>query len=571
MTLDRSAAAIAEVLRGTRQTQATVLAIVADPPTRLLFENALADERLALAADLAEGLAVAEGDPPDVAFIEIGLGDGAGLALVHHLKALVPSVTVFALAERDAFEQGAHAMALGAAGTLLLPVGGDEVLSAVATVKVRLAEREASAELERAAQVYARAAGWMGRVAELADATSRSSAASRLVEILLEATQARGAAVYLAAAERGTELVRAAASDSLETAPAFGLEADVLEHGRRERLLAVPLALKKLRAGHVLLDAADLARPRGGLGAAPRVDGLVKLLATQATTAFALLAERERAGGGAMKDPASSAYSFAYYVDVAGREIDRARRYGRRFAIATVAFDELANGPARVGAAEVADQILKSVRDTDMLARIDEHEFHLLLPETDGLGAHACRRRILARFTGERGAASAAGLLVGTATFPHDGQDLSQLLRVARRRAEATHASVVHGLPADPGTLGDVLDALGWDFESAGGDAPDPFAPRALELPTSEAVALASTVVADALRGGATFVAFAQHARLSLAAAVRATLGAPRDAVTVHAIDVKPGDEDIEALAILAEHGAYALIGRNEGGVVRGV
>jgi hypothetical protein len=31
-----------------------------------------------------------------------------------------------------------------------------------------------------------------------------------------------------------------------------------------------------------------------------------------------------------------------------------------------------------------------------------------------------------------------------------------------------------------------------------------------------------------------------------------------------------PG-ESIEALAILAEHGAYALIGRSEGGVVRGL
>ncbi len=42
--------------------------------------------------------------------------------------------------------------------------------------------------------------------------------------------------------------------------------------------------------------------------------------------------------------------------------------------------------------------------------------------------------------------------------------------------------------------------------------------------------------------------------------------------MTLVVIDPKPGpDEAMEALAILAEHGAYALVARSEGGVVRGV
>jgi hypothetical protein len=299
------------------------------------------------------------------------------------------------------------------------------------------------------------------------------------------------------------------------------------------------------------------------------VDGLVKLLASQATTSFALLAERERAGGGAMKDPTSSAYSFAYYVDVAGREIDRARRYGRRFAIATVAFELVDREAALPSAAEMADHILKAVRDTDVLARVDEHEFHLLLPETDGLGAHGCRRRILGRLLGDRGHALPPGVLVGTATFPHDGQDLSQLLRVARRRAELARTSIVHGLPNEPATLEEIFDTIAWDLEPRSDD--DPFAPRPLELPMSEAVTLASTVIADALRGGATFLVVAQHAGASLAAAVRAALGPSRENVTFHAIDVRAADGDFEALSVIAEHGTYALLGKNEGGVVRGV
>ncbi|MFT3773798.1 MAG: hypothetical protein QM820_51155 [Minicystis sp.] len=312
-------------------------------------------------------------------------------------------------------------------------------------------------------------------------------------------------------------------------------------------------------------------RPSNPAAAGPRLDGLLKLLATQATTAFALLGERERAGAAVIKDPASSAYSFAYYVDVAGREIDKARRYGRRFSIATVAFE--ASGTSEplppLSRAEMADQLLKAARDTDILAHVDEHEFHLLMPESDGLAAHACRRRVLARLA-ERGALP-RGLLVGVSTFPHDGQNLSQLLRVARRRAEATRHSLVRRLTPDQTGLLDLLDALGWELETPPASAVS--AARAIELPITDAVALATTVVAHAVRGGASLVVVAHHEQLSFGAAVRASLGPPRENLTVHAIDVRsasPG-ESVEALAVIAEHGSYAFIGRSEGGTVRGV
>jgi hypothetical protein len=176
---------------------------------------------------------------------------------------------------------------------------------------------------------------------------------------------------------------------------------------------------------------------------------------------------------------------------------------------------------------------------------------------------------VLARLA-ERGALP-KGLLVGVSTFPHDGQNLSQLLRVARRRAEATKHSLVRRLTPDQSGLLDLLDALGWELETPSASAVT--AARSLELPLTDAVALATTVVADAVRGGATLLVVAHHEQLNLGAAVRASLGPPRDNVTVHAIDVRsasPG-ENVEALAVIAEHGSYAFIGRSEGGTVRGL
>lgn len=549
----------------------TVLVIASDAPTRDLFPRVVRRDQLFITPDLTEALVLAQEHPPDAAFVEIGTG--AGLAMVHHLKAITPAVTIFALASRTGLDAAANAVALGGTGLLMLPIGGDEILSSIESVRMRLAELALRVELEQGARLAARAAGWMGRVSELADASSRSSAAEQLGAILCEATGASSAAVYLFAEGRPAELTCVAASSGLASAPTFGTETDVLEHARRERLLAVPLATRTLKVGHALIAAPSSIPPssRADSGALRAADGLVKLLATQGATSLAFLGERERSTGAPVKDPGSSAYSFSYYVDVAGREIDKARRYGRRFAIVTVAFDA---GDDAAGAVmrppEIADQILLCARDIDVLARVDEHELHLLMPESDGLTAHACRRRILAKLAEKGPRALPRGLLVGAATFPHDGRDLSQLLRVARRRAEATRSSIVHRLGEGSTKIADLLDALEW--EAGTPRLEDLGAPRPLSLPVADLAALAAAVIADALRGGAVLVTVAHHAGLCLGNAVRAALAPLRDNVTLHRLDVRGnGSDDIEALSIIAEHGCYAMIGRTHGGLVKGL
>src|SRR5262249_34981079 len=126
----------------------TVLAIVADAAAHALLAKVVRD-RLFVTDDLAEGLSMAQETPPDVAFVGIGMGAGAGWALVHHLKAVAPQVMVYALASRKALEAAANAVALGGSGLIMMPIGGDEVLSAIAAVKVKLADKALRSELER--------------------------------------------------------------------------------------------------------------------------------------------------------------------------------------------------------------------------------------------------------------------------------------------------------------------------------------------------------------------------------------------------------------------------------------
>ncbi len=180
------------------------------------------------------------------------------------------------------------------------------------------------------------------------------------------------------------------------------------------------------------------------------------------------------------------------------------------------------------------------------------------------------RRRILARLTpsSERRPAP-RGVLAGVATFPHDGRDLAQLLRVARRRADQTAGSIVHrmGFSAES-TLAELCSPPGFDPNPAG----ELLAARPLVLAVADAVALATTAVQEALRGGAALIVVTHHDGVALGEAVRALIGSGREGVTLHAIDTSgaAGAQGVEALAVFAEHGAFALVGKTDGATVRG-
>jgi GGDEF domain-containing protein/DNA-binding response OmpR family regulator len=573
----------------------SVLAILDDAETIELMERALAGsgDELAVATDLAEGLARTVAEGPDVVLVDVALGNNAGLAIVHHLRAVAPNVAVYALARSDAVELGTQAVALGGAGLLMLPSSGDELLTLVGDVRARLAEREQRRRLEREATESRRGVSLVARVAGIAEAPNRRSAAEQLARMLEEDAGASPVLVYLPAGEGSRQLMRAAACGDIAGAPSFCDEMELLGYATERGLEVVRLSLLREQSGLLLIGGVR----REGAGPLPLVD----LVAAQAATSLALLGEREQSTRGAMKDPSSSAYTFAYFVDVAGREIDKARRHGRRFALATLSidpgpedepptrrFDSSAYAAAAMTgtpptapppsssagqSVEVAERVLGAVRDTDVLARVDEHEFYLLLPETGGIGAHTCRRRVMRRLSGPGGQrlGGAAGLdaTIGVATFPHDGLDLSHLLRVAKHRQEVSQNSVVRRLALDRLPLGEILDTLLWNVGEPDGAGH----PRSIELPAMDLIGLALGAVSEGLRGGAARIVATQRPGVSIGAAVRSALGRDSEELGFRAVDLTgvSGCDDLEALTIVAEHGVYALLGRVDRSVVRAV
>ncbi len=535
----------------------SVVAIVADAEARRVLTEVMTrtEDELQLASDLAEGLALAAQQSPDVVLVDVAMGDNAGLAVIHHVQALCPSVRVYSLVEKSKLELSTQALSLGSAGLLLLPLAGDDVLVTLSDVRTRLAERQTRVQLEREQQASERAHQLVASAADLATHQSRRAAAVALARMVVAQTPATAAAAYILTGERSRQLMRAGSVGDIADGPSFCEEMELLTYASDANYRVVRLSLGSVHQGFLILDSGDVE-------SLPLWD----LFVAQATTGLALIGEREQSHRGAMKDPHSSAYTFAYFVDVAGREIDKAVRHSRRFALATVTLKTEAEGGQRSNV-ELADRLLAAVRDTDIVARIDETEFYLLLPETGGIGAHSCRRRIMQHLGG---AEERQNVLMGLAAFPHDGRDLSQLLRVAKHRAEASGRSLTRRQELWQLPLSELLDSILWDARE---DDQSLEFPRPIELPVRDVLAVAGSAVQEATRAGATWLLASQRAGLSVGSAVRAAVSRDRDAPRIESVDLSAldGCKDLEVLALVTQHSAYTLLGRVSGDIMRAV
>ncbi len=542
-----------------------ILVVTADPAVLDLCRTVFADsgDELLLFERLAQGVADAQAQPPDLAFVDVALEQRASLALVHHVKAISQEAEVYAITSMEHLDAASQAVSLGASGVIMNPPSGDELLSAANGVRTRRASVRLRAQLKGENDGYRRALGYVARMANLAERPDGDNVGLAVVELFREASGMPKVALYLPTQEGGNELRLSVSVGPQGGAPAFCDEMTLMRYAKEAGVEVVPLLAGRLSMGHVLV------------GGAPWQEGPMRqamhVLAAQATTTLMLASERERSGRGTIKDGATSAYSFAYFVDIAGREIDKAKRHGRRFALATIIIAEepsLEGPPSR--AVDVADTVLGMVRDSDVLARVDEREFYLLLPETGGFGAQSCRRRVLAL----EASGKLRGVSMGVATFPHDGSDLLRLLRMAKRRADASAASVVSLLKLHRQSLPELTDSLLWSSDIAQNKLPaTPEAPRVLELPLVDVLNLVTSALSQAVRGGQVSVVVSQREDVGFAAAVRSFPKKNVEDLQIHFVDVRHRDgcEDIEVLAVVAEHASYALLGRVEHGMFHGL
>jgi diguanylate cyclase (GGDEF)-like protein len=180
--------------------------------------------------------------------------------------------------------------------------------------------------------------------------------------------------------------------------------------------------------------------------AAGRVAFNVVALALVAYIGWVIGREQRRAREEALRlsrfDSLTGLLSRSFFISTVEREIPRAARTGRGFALLMVDMDGLKAANDRFGheagdrlIQAVADALRNGIRAADVPARYAGDEFVVLLPETDTSGALNVAEKIRADISRlavpQNGSFIRSTASIGLVTYPDDGRSWSELIRRA--------------------------------------------------------------------------------------------------------------------------------------------
>lgn len=163
----------------------------------------------------------------------------------------------------------------------------------------------------------------------------------------------------------------------------------------------------------------------------------------------------------AVTDPLTGLYNRRLFSETFEKELNRSRRYGSPLGLVVLdlhRFKEVNDKHGHPRGDEVlraaAATLKKALRTSDSAFRIGGDEFALLLPQTDAEQALALSRRVetvFAEMLQPLQLSVGVSMDHGVATFPQDGEQADQLIRVADERLyRLKHAN--HGRKANGGT-----------------------------------------------------------------------------------------------------------------------
>jgi diguanylate cyclase (GGDEF)-like protein len=186
---------------------------------------------------------------------------------------------------------------------------------------------------------------------------------------------------------------------------------------------------------------------------------LLTHLAEQASIALERATLQEQAVSLGVTDELTKLYNTRYLDQALDREARRCRRYGSIMALIFLDLDEFKRINDQHGhlmgsqcLTELAQIMMKSVRDVDILARYGGDEFVVILPETTVSTARAVAERLHEAITShiflsEQGIKARLTASLGIAGFPDHAQSKEELLRKADEamyRAKAEGPNKIH-------------------------------------------------------------------------------------------------------------------------------
>ncbi|MBX3218650.1 MAG: hypothetical protein KF850_41985 [Labilithrix sp.] len=541
-----------------------VLVVVEDAEVSRAIEHVVRDDGdlLITAGSVEEAVQLATVDRVDVAFVELRVEGGAALALCHHLPSLSPGIRVQAILHPPELDRGPEALSLGAGGVLVAPPTGEAIARVLADVKAEHVRRREITTLEAKLARERKRLETYDRLVRFARGAAPSDAVRAIVDGVSQLSAAHGVALYATFGDDDSERVLLASVGTALDLPSTCAPADLSRLVQARAARVVPLTAASGAIGMLVLDRAPAS-----------VEADVAQLADLAAAMLSLVDRQDPI------DESVRVFPPKHFRTVADRLLTLAQRHDRRCSVLAITIPGDKPNRREEATREIAD----IVRTTDALCGLEDGDLVVFLPETSGLGAQSCRRRILARLLGDRrarprgalfgggqsgGARSSAPrskgppVAVGVATFPHDGQTLRRLVKSARARAADDVRSPVHALSLDGLPLNEVVDALlARPMLDAG-----PRSSYPLDIACTALFALAARACKEAKRGGELVVTTTLQPGLGLAAAARQVV-TPR----VHDVRAELGCDDVEAIVIEAEHNTWVCCGRIVGERFQGV
>jgi diguanylate cyclase (GGDEF)-like protein len=530
-----------------------------------------------------------------------------GVALVREARRRDPELEAVAITGHDDVRLAVQAMKAGCADFLTKPVDRDELASVCEKALARVRLRHEHSQLLSENLEFARSQALFRQGLQIMGTLDGERLQDLALSVLARVSDAQGAALWVAD-EKGALALRgyrglvdrAALPARIDPkdpawAPRLAVPIPTAAPGAKDAAEAfcVPLLADEEPVGVALLS--DRARGRfepEHHAAALTVADFTAIAVKNARRFQAL----ERIG---LRDRDTGAYNLAYFIDYAGKEFYKARRYARAFSLVVVSIDN-AEQMRKEGGRELYRRAMRDVvaavgrvvRDADILAKVSESEYYVLLPETDYFGALMFLRRAAEEIRREESIRELERrapvlLSMGASAFPKDGEDFDELLHWARARVQEQRGSLLRrlhlaDLPANAfWELTDLLLAEGARIpesspsarvpldaellaatqrEVAREIARDPRARGVLYVGARERIA--SAVVLEALPPG-------DSAARASDATVHVYLLGPRGAeqsrlghplVTEVYVDGDPRFAGHEFLLFLSEHSAYGLL-----------
>ncbi|HTP52544.1 MAG TPA: response regulator [Anaeromyxobacteraceae bacterium] len=451
---------------------------------RDLFQEMLTarGHQVRVAASGEEALRILAGERFDLLVTDLVMPGVDGISLLRDARARDPELAAVAVTGQEDVKLAVQAMKAGCEDFLTKPVDRAELAAVVERIleRARL-KREHSALLTENMQ-FARSQALFRRCMGILATLDLERLQDLTLSVLARITDAQGAALWLAD-DKGQLQLRAYRGiiERSVLPPRIDLKENDLAGSIRAgnpfaapgappgETFYVPLVVDEEPVGLALL--AD--RASGRFGADEHASAL-------AVADFAAIAVRnarrfqalERLG---LRDRETAAYNLSYFVDYAGKEFYKARRYGRQFSLALVSIDnidqmrkEAGRDLFRAAMRDLVSAVARVVRDADILAKVAENEYYVLLPETDYFGALMFLRRAVEEVRREESVRLLEQrvpllLSMGAATFPKDGEDFDELLHWCRARTEEQRGSLVrrmHLADLEPSAFWELADIL---------------------------------------------------------------------------------------------------------------